>query len=113
MIPKKIAVKNMNRLQIVWDDGTECSVALEYLREQCPCAVCKGEPKMLSKNEKKTKNFLTVNSSAITNIKIVGTYAALIIWKDGHDKGLYTWDFLKQLAQNEFQKSNFEYQPLI
>lgn len=49
----------------------------------------------------------------IENIKVVGGYAAQILWKDGHNKGLYTWDYLLTLNDTQSENINHEYKPLI
>jgi DUF971 family protein len=110
MVPKQIKIFEKENLLLKWDDNSESKINLKYLREECPCAGCKGETVLL-------KTYRPVKPAAqhpemfkIKDIKTVGGYAIQIIWKDGHDTGIYTWEYLKQLAsdQNNDKKHNYD-----
>jgi len=45
------------------------------------------------------KEPLTAESFMLEKAEIVGNYAIQLKWKDGHDTGLYNWQFLRELAQ--------------
>ncbi|MBE2226190.1 MAG: DUF971 domain-containing protein [Ignavibacteria bacterium] len=84
---------------ISFDDGMEFDVAAEMLREYCPCAGCSGEEVLLYKFTPQNKEPLRPDSFELVKAQIVGNYAIQLFWKDGHDTGLYNWQFLRELAQ--------------
>ena len=43
MNPVKIKVKDKITLYVQWDDNSESTISMKYLRNECPCASCKGE----------------------------------------------------------------------
>ncbi len=94
MKPKKIKVRDKEFLDITWDDGLHRSIKLSNLRSNCPCAICHSEKDEWSSTyiPLYTKEQLT-----ITKISIVGTYAVGIEWEDGHNTGIYDYDYLYNL----------------
>ncbi len=81
-------------LEIQFDNHTECQLSCEFLRVYSPSAEVKGhgpgqEVLQVGKED--------VN---ITGIEPVGNYAIKLIFSDGHDTGLYSWDYLYHLAEN-------------
>ena len=85
-------------LVIKWEDQEESYIPFETLRNNCPCAECKGETDALGnlymgQGEPKSnagKNLLSV--------KPVGYYALQLTWGDGHDSGIYRFELLKELG---------------
>lgn len=66
---------------------------LSNLRKSCPCASCVAE------KENKPSTYIPLLSTAqltVKDIKMVGNYAIQIVWQDGHDTGIYTFDKLKE-----------------
>ena len=49
----------------------------------------------------------------ITAIKPVGGYGIQISWKDGHNTGIYTWEYLMQLATDQGSNNKHNYNDLI
>ena len=82
---------------IDWSDGRSCTYPLAGLRAICPCVTCKGGhdnmggPPDLTKLHEAQDETLT-----LTAVNPVGSYALQFVWSDGHDTGLYTWDYLRQ-----------------
>ena len=112
MTPSTIKVEN-NKLVLKWKNGGEISIGLEYLREQCPCANCKGET-ILLKTVRPPKRISTgPEMYKIRSITPVGNYAVKISWGDGHETGVYDWDYLNELAEGESANKEFDYKPLI
>jgi DUF971 family protein len=113
MKPKKIQVIDKSRINIKWDDDTESDIELKYLRDECPCATCKGET-ILFKTLRPPS--ITVKNSSmyeVTGIKPVGGYAIQISWKDGHNTGIYTYDYLKNLGNDKDKSGDHNYKPLL
>jgi DUF971 family protein len=114
MNPKQIKIKEKKNLLIKWDDEKESIINLKYLRNECPCANCKGETilfKTYRPGEKKAEE--TPEMYKIKNIKTVGGYAIQIVWKDGHDTGIYSWDYLKKLETNQDKRISEDYTNLL
>jgi DUF971 family protein len=81
-------------LEIKFDNNTECMLSCEFLRVHSPSAEVKGhglgqETLQVGKED--------VN---ITAIEPIGNYAVKLVFSDGHDTGLYSWDYLYYLAEN-------------
>ncbi len=96
MKPKKIEIKNGN-LQIAWDDETASEIELSILRKNCPCAYCTTQEE--GSDDMRVRRF-TVDQLTVANLEIVGNYALKVVWKDGHNLGIYTFESLKETAEN-------------
>jgi DUF971 family protein len=88
-----------NELAIKWDDGVESFINLEKLRRACPCAGCKGEMDIMGNLYKNPDKPLTATSVHLTRIGHVGGYAIQPVWADGHSTGLYSYEYLRELAE--------------
>ena len=80
-------------LTISFDNGESFSLTAEYLRVESPSAEVRGHggPKQIVRGKEDVK---------ITALEPVGNYAVRIIFDDGHDSGLYSWDFLATLGRD-------------
>ena len=87
-------------LAIKWEDGSESFVNLEKLRRACPCAGCKGERDIMGNLYKGPDQPLTPRAFELRNIVLVGSYAVQPVWADGHNTGLYPFDYLRQVADS-------------
>ena len=94
MSPTKIKVRDKEFLDITWTNGEQKSIKLSNLRNGCPCAICHAEKEEWSSTyiPLYTKEQLT-----IIKINIVGTYAVGISWEDGHNTGIYDYEYLHNL----------------
>ena len=92
--------KQSKFLEIVYDDGASFKLPCEYLRVFSPSADVKGHGpgQEVLQTGKETVN--------ISKIEPVGNYAVRLVFDDGHETGLYTWDYLYDLGVNH--KSNWE-----
>jgi DUF971 family protein len=86
-------------LAIKWEDGREDFLGLADLRRACPCAGCKGERDILGNLYKGPEQPLTERAFALSELKMVGTYAIQPVWADGHNTGLYSFDYLRSLTE--------------
>lgn len=86
-------------LAIKWEDGTESFISLEKLRRHCPCAGCKGEMDVMGNVYKAPDQPLTPAAFKLLRIANVGSYAIQPVWADGHATGLYTFDYLRKVAE--------------
>ena len=86
-------------LAIKWDDGAESFIPFEKLRRACPCAGCAGERDILGNLYKGPERPLTPAAFQLRSIGFVGTYAVQPVWADGHATGIYSFDYLRKVAE--------------
>lgn len=82
-------------LTIRFDSGENFALPAEYLRVESPSAEVQGH----SAAEKRTVG--GKRHVRIVSIEPVGNYAARIMFDDGHDTGLYSWDYLYELGRDQ------------
>lgn len=87
-----------NELAIHWNDGVESFLDLQFLRRACPCAACGGEPDVLG-NILRPNVTYSGNSFDLAGFEIVGGYAIQPQWRDGHNTGIYSFQYLRRLAE--------------
>ncbi|MFQ6371879.1 gamma-butyrobetaine hydroxylase-like domain-containing protein [Shewanella sp. YIC-542] len=73
-------------LEITFEDGSQHQLTCEFLRVNSPSAEVQGHGNPTLVTHKKNVN--------ISSIEPVGNYAVKLIFDDGHDTGLYSWDIL-------------------
>jgi DUF971 family protein len=93
-----------DQLAIKWPDGTESFIPLEKLRRHCPCAGCKGEVDILGNLYRNPEQKLTAAAFQLIRIPSVGGYAVQPAWADGHATGIFSFEYLSQLAGAEFSE---------
>ncbi|SMF66160.1 DUF971 domain-containing protein [Pseudobacteriovorax antillogorgiicola] len=91
---KKIWQENDRQLGIIWTDDRKDIFDVVVLRRKCPCALCidewTHEPKLKPEDVPETLRPLMIQS--------VGRYALNIQFDDGHTTGIYTFTYLRELA---------------
>jgi len=92
--PRELAFsKHDKALTIVFDDEASFSIPFETLRVESPSAEVQGH----GPGQKIT---LTGKSDVqVTKAEPVGRYAVRLTFDDGHDTGLFTWDYLYSLGE--------------
>ncbi len=94
MTPTTIEAHTKSKcLDISFDDGQSFSLSFEYLRVYSPSAEVKGHgpgQEVLQTGKREV---------GLLGIEPVGHYAIRILFDDGHQTGIYTWDYLYQLGQ--------------
>jgi DUF971 family protein len=90
-----------NELAIRWEDGTEQFLLLEQLRRHCPCAGCKGEVDILGNVYKNPARPLQPNAFQLRGLTRIGTYGIQPTWADGHASGIFSFDYLKNISNQE------------
>jgi DUF971 family protein len=87
-----------DELAIRWEDNTESFVRLETLRRRCPCAGCQGERDVLGQLHKGPEKPYSPASFHLRQLVTIGSYALQPTWGDGHNTGIYAFDYLRQIA---------------
>lgn len=72
---------------------------LEILRRACPCAGCGGEPDVLGRVVRPDVQY-SAESFVLASFEFVGGYALQPAWGDGHRTGIYSWNYLRRLADS-------------
>lgn len=93
--PSKIHYhKKARELELTYADGNSHRLAVEYLRVFSPSAEVRGHHPSQAVLQVGKKDV------GLKNIEPVGRYAVKLAFDDGHDSGLYSWEYLYELIQN-------------
>ena len=114
--PTKIVLHQQSRmLEVAFDDDRMFNLSCEYLRVFSPSAEVRGHGPGQEVLQIGKEN---VNISAVES---VGAYAVKLIFDDGHDSGIYSWETLYELGSQqeaywqayleELEKAGYERQP--
>ena len=94
--PIKIHRHGSHDIAMEWDTGRQTVYPARFLRLACPCAQCQ--------DEMTGKRLITDSALPIltypTKIEPVGRYAVQIYWSDNHSTGIFTWEYLWELADD-------------
>lgn len=83
-----------HELTLAFRDGSSETLASETLRLNCRCAWCtraRIEGRFPERFE----------AIAVTDVALIGGYAAHVTFSDGHDRGIYPWTYLRRLAAGD------------
>lgn len=97
-IPISIKRPKPYLLSVEYPDGFKASVLLSKLREECPCAVCKGE-EIMGVRYTFGIQIMKPGMNELESLTPSGNYAIQAKWKDGHDSGIYTWEQLRVIME--------------
>ncbi len=86
-----------DELALAFEDGCEAYIPLPMLRRACPCAVCQGEPDALGRVIRPSVEH-GPRAFELVKFDVVGGYALQLFWKDGHSSGIYSFTYLRNLA---------------
>ena len=87
--------KEKRNLSVSFDDGRSFALPAEMLRVLSPSAEVQGhspEQRVTVPGKKNVR---------ILRLEPVGNYAVRIVFDDGHDTGLFVWDYLRDLGENQ------------
>jgi DUF971 family protein len=94
--PVELRLKREERvLEIDYDDGRSYRLPAELLRVESPSAEVKGHG---------TSQKVTVpgkRAVGLVGAEAVGHYAVRLVFDDGHDTGIFSWDYLRELGENQ------------
>ena len=94
--PTEIKLHQKSRiLEIAFDDGKRFSLPCEYLRVFSPSAEVRGHgpgQEVLQVGKRDVE---------IKEIEPVGNYAVKLAFSDGHDTGLFSWEYLHELGEKQ------------
>ena len=95
-VPTEIRLDRASRvLHVTFDDGTAYALPSEYLRVESPSAEVQG-------HHPGQKQIVAGRSHVgIIGIEPVGHYAVRLVVDDLHDTGIFSWDYLRELGQQQ------------
>ncbi|MBP8168705.1 MAG: DUF971 domain-containing protein [Azonexus sp.] len=94
-IPSEIKLhQKSRRLELIYESGEIFSLDFEYLRVYTPSAEARGHG--VGQETLQTGK----RDIDVERIEPVGTYALRLVFSDGHDSGLYSWDLLYNLGKH-------------
>ena len=95
------ANREKKELVVLWDNDHASLYSFSLLRAGCPCAECRGGHANMSDIPAPSAFEADLPDSPATRLKTilpVGSYAITPVWEDGHDAGIYRWDYLRALC---------------
>ena len=94
--PTEIKLHQASRkMEIAFSDGARFELPFEFLRVYSPSAEVRGHgpgQEVLQVGKRDVE---------IKEIEPVGSYAVKLVFSDGHDTGLYSWDYLHELGEKQ------------
>ncbi len=87
--------KDRRNLLVLFDDGTSYDFSAELLRVRSPSAEVQGHSPDQRVTVPGKKNV------EISRLEPVGNYAVRVVFSDGHNTGLFSWDYLKELGEHK------------
>ena len=95
--PREIKHDDDFSVSILWGDDRRCSYRAVDLRRSCPCAQCVNE----WTGERVLKADSISEKIEIRDISIVGRYALNFRWSDGHETGIYSFRYLREMCESQ------------
>ncbi len=93
-IPTEITLHQQSRvLEIAFDDGARYKLPFEFLRVFSPSAEVRGHGVGQETLQVGKRDVM------LTDIEPTGSYAIKLVFDDGHDSGLFTWEYLHELGK--------------
>ena len=90
--------------EIEWKDGHKSQWNFTWLRDACPCATCHEEREQSGREpgepKPKPQTLLPMYEAPARPVEItpVGNYAVKFKWNDGHESGIYSWEYLRRVC---------------
>ena len=105
--PKKVRVKMTEGtgVEIDWKDGHHSAWNFAWLRDACPCATCYEERQKTGRlpgvAKPKEQTLLRLYEAPVKPLEVtpVGKYALKFKWTDGHESGIYSWEYLRRVCR--------------
>jgi DUF971 family protein len=94
-------------VEIDWKDGHKSTWTFAWLRNACPCATCHEERgksgRVPGESKPKAQTPLMMYEAPPRPVEVtpVGKYAVKFKWNDGHEAGIYSWEYLRKVCRCE------------
>ncbi len=95
--PVKIKLSAPGGVSLEWDDGHVSVYPYDYLRNACPCALCRENPPQIVRE---SDPFQMAGKPAIRpeRAAVAGHYAIQFFWNDRHSSGIYVYSYLREIC---------------
>lgn len=103
----EVNVSTGTGVDVVWKDGHRSHYSFQYLRDACPCALCDEERSKSGRRPGAPPQTppgqlpMYREPAQPAEVAPVGKYAIRFGWKDGHQHGIYSWEYLRQVCPCE------------
>ena len=103
----KVQLKAGTGVEIEWKDGHLSQYTFPFLRDACPCALCDEERSNTGRQPGAPPGpkpgELPMFKPAVKAVSAepVGKYAIKFKWNDGHELGIYSWQWLREICRCE------------
>ena len=105
--PARVRVKKTEGtgVEIDWKDGHRSQWSFSWLRNACPCATCHEERgsagRLPGESKPKPQSLLVLYEAPAVPLEVtpVGKYALKFKWSDGHESGIYSWEYLRRVCR--------------
>jgi len=94
---KLVFRRKAQTLSIVFDDGQSFNIPFELLRVESPSAEVQGH------GPHRKKLIVGKSRVDVTTAEPVGRYAVRLQFDDGHNSGIYSWDYLRVLGEHRVE----------
>ena len=101
--PAEIKRVGNHELRITWEDPHESVYPITYLRKECPCAEClkfRNQPK----GGLRIITGPVYETVEIGEMSLAGNYALNLSFTDGHNTGIFSFDYLREICPCSFCK---------
>lgn len=88
--------KERKVLVVKFKDGTSTELPWGLLRDACPCAECKE-----AHGPRDPLKLIAAPDTNLVDVEYTGNYAVTLAWGDGHRFGIYSWAYLRELAEKK------------
>ena len=102
----RVQITEGTGMQISWKDGHQSAWTFAWLRNACPCATCNDERTKANRKPGEPKPSAPTGPLVLyqapprpLEATPVGKYALRFKWNDGHESGIYSWDYLRRVCQ--------------
>ena len=96
--PIEIKLRSKSRvLEVSFAGGERFELPFEFLRVHSPSAEVKGH------GPGQEVLVLGKQNVGISGIEPIGQYAVKLVFDDGHDSGLYSWKYLRELGDKQVE----------
>jgi len=101
----RVAITEGTGVEIVWKDGHRSHWSFAFLRDACPCATCHEEREKSGREPGEPKSVpqqifpMYAAPARPLQAEPIGRYAIKFKWNDGHESGIYAWEFLRRLDE--------------
>ncbi|MDG1485903.1 MAG: DUF971 domain-containing protein [Porticoccaceae bacterium] len=89
--PHSVKYKKQSEvLELIWADGSTSLISGQKLRKFCACSSCRAK--------KQVGVDVITDGIQVASIAPIGTSGIQVVFSDGHDRGIYPWDYLHAIA---------------